>query len=279
MHRNPLRLAATLLAVAVLPACQNKPDSAPEGSYMGVQGGVASTSNGGGNREPSSHAPAPSYPKGWNENVSITPRDSYPDVTYRSGSRARAYVALTFDDGPHVTNTPRLLDILADRNVKATFYVVTPRVQSHPEIMQRIVAEGHEVGNHSTTHRLMTKLGDSTVFTDFKQCHDAIVGTTGVTPRTQRPPYGAMKAGQKNMLHEQFGYSTILWDVDPRDWKDRNAGVVSSRVLSGTQNGSIILLHDIHSSSVDAVPRILDGLLSQGYTFVTVSQLLAMSGE
>jgi peptidoglycan-N-acetylglucosamine deacetylase len=152
-------------------------------------------------------------------------------------------------------------------------------VRSHPGIVQRMAAEGHEIANHSTTHRVMTKLSDAEVLEDFRKCHDAIVSTSGQPPRLQRPPYGSMTQRQRAMLHARYGYRCILWDVDPLDWKKPGSGVVAQRVISAAKNGSILLLHDIHQGSVESVPQILDTLIGQGYTFVTVSQLLAMGGN
>jgi peptidoglycan/xylan/chitin deacetylase (PgdA/CDA1 family) len=218
-------------------------------------------------------------PRGWNSDVAGLPTGNVPNVSYSSGSRAQPYVALTFDDGPHATLTPRLLNILRDRNVKATFYVLGPNAKRNPGIMQRMVAEGHELGNHSWTHRVMSKAPTDAMVKEFQDTRDAIIAACGVAPKSQRPPYGAMTKPQRALLKEKFGYPCILWDVDPLDWKKPGSGVVASRILSDTRNGSIILLHDIHAGSVEAVPAVLDGLLAKGYTFVTVSQLLAMSGQ
>lgn len=225
-------------------------------------------------------AAQPAAPKGWNPDVAgLAGAAGVANVTYTAGSRSQAYVALTFDDGPHATLTPKLLDILAERNVKATFYVLGPRVKASPGVMQRMVAEGHEVGNHSWTHRVMSKAPDSVVFKEFQDTHDAVVAACGVAPKSQRPPYGSMTKVQRSMLKDKFGYPCILWDVDPLDWKKPGSGVVASRLLSGAKNGSILLLHDIHAGSVDAVPAVIDGLIAKGYTFVTVSQLVSMAGQ
>lgn len=186
------------------------------------------------------------------------------------------YIAITFDDGPHPSNTPRLLDILRARNIKATFYVVGRNVDLYPQIVRRTVAEGHEIGNHSYTHRLYTKLSDSEVRADLTRCRDAVVRAAGVQPRTLRPPYGGLLQRQREMVHAEFGYPTILWNVDPLDWKRPGPSVVCSRILSATTPGSIVLAHDLHGSTVDAMPATLDGLLQRGFQFVTVSQLLAM---
>ena len=125
------------------------------------------------------------------------------------------YIAMTFDDGPHKTNTPRLLDMLRARNIKATFYVVEPNVKRYPHIMQRIIAEGHEVGNHTITHRNMTKLSDQAIRHELSRTHQAIVAATGVPPQTMRPPYGALATRQRHMIRQEFGYPAILWSVDP----------------------------------------------------------------
>ena len=189
------------------------------------------------------------------------------------------YVALTFDDGPHPQNTPRLLDILRARNVKATFYVIGRSVDLYPQVLRRTVAEGHEIGNHSHTHRLLSKLSDSEVRNEMARCRDAVARAAGVRMRTMRPPYGGLLQRQREMIHAEFGYPTILWSVDPLDWKRPGPGVVSSRILSGTTAGSIILAHDLHAQTVDAMPATIDGLLRRGFKFVTVSQLLAMKAE
>ena len=107
---------------------------------------------------------------------------------------------------------------------------------------------------------------------------DAIARAAGVQPRTMRPPYGALRQDQRRMIFNEFGYPTILWSVDPRDWQRPGISVVRSRILSGTNNGAIILAHDLHAPTVSAMPSTFDGLLKKGFKFVTVSQLLAQKG-
>jgi peptidoglycan/xylan/chitin deacetylase (PgdA/CDA1 family) len=187
------------------------------------------------------------------------------------------YVALTFDDGPHASNTPRLLNILRSRNVKATFYVIGKNVDLYPDIVRRTVAEGHELGNHSYTHPILSRLGQSALFSEIRKTDDAIMRAAGVRPRTLRPPYGALTQSQRELVLSTFGYPTIMWSVDPLDWKKPGAGVVASRIVQGTHAGAIILVHDLHASSVDAMPATIDSLLRRGFRFVTVSQLLAMN--
>ena len=186
------------------------------------------------------------------------------------------YIAMTFDDGPHATNTPRLLDMLKQRNIKATFFVVGQCAQEYPAIMKRIVAEGHEAANHSWSHPLLSKMGEGGVTDQLQKTHDTIVNTTGIAPKVMRPPYGGFTANQRGWANAKWGYKIVLWDVDPLDWKVRNAEHVKTEILRHTVAGSIVLSHDIHKSTVDAMPDTLDGLVGRGFKFVTVSELLAM---
>jgi peptidoglycan/xylan/chitin deacetylase (PgdA/CDA1 family) len=197
-------------------------------------------------------------------------------VTFSQCNVDGQYVAITFDDGPHAQNTPRLLDMLKQRNIKATFFVVGECVREYPAIMKRIVAEGHEIANHSWSHPQLSKMGEGSVTEQLQKTHDAIINTTGVAPKLMRPPYGAFTASQRTWANAKWGYKIILWDVDPLDWKIRNADHVKSEILRHTVPGSIILSHDIHKSTVDAMPDTLDGLIGRGFKFVTVSELVAM---
>lgn len=205
---------------------------------------------------------------------SVGTKDSYSRV-----STSIPFIALTFDDGPHPVNTPRLLDILKQRNVKATFYVVATNAKRYPEILRRMVAEGHEIGNHTVTHTSFSKLSDAQIRQELTSSHQAILSATGVAPRTARPPYGSISAAQKSWIRQEFGYPSILWSVDPEDWKKPGVSVVTSRLVSGATPGGILLVHDIHSTSVDAMPGTLDQLLGKGFQFVTVTQLIAMDGN
>jgi peptidoglycan/xylan/chitin deacetylase (PgdA/CDA1 family) len=210
-----------------------------------------------------------------NPNINLPSSFNGKTVTHSRGLSSSPFVAMTFDDGPHPRNTPRLLDILRARNIRATFYVIGRNVDRYPHIVRRIVAEGHEIGNHTYTHRKLTSLSDSEVKKEMRRTQDAIVRAAGVKPRTMRPPYGALYQRQRSSIFSDFGYPTIMWSVDPLDWKRPGASVVKSRIISKTHNGAIILAHDLHAPTVDAMPGTFDGLLSRGYKFITVSQLLA----
>jgi peptidoglycan/xylan/chitin deacetylase (PgdA/CDA1 family) len=197
-------------------------------------------------------------------------------LTYNSANTDEKVVALTFDDGPHAAHTPRLLDLLAKRHIKATFFVLGECVSSYPDLLKREVAEGHEIGDHSWNHPNLAKLSDETVKGQLQRTHDIIQQTAGVDTRLVRPPYGSFSERQKHWATSQLGFNLIYWDVDPLDWKRPGPSVVASRILKQARSGSIILMHDIHGPSIDAVPMVLDGLLAKGYRFVTVSELLAM---
>jgi peptidoglycan/xylan/chitin deacetylase (PgdA/CDA1 family) len=119
-------------------------------------------------------------------------------------------------------------------------------------------------------------MSDEAVKDQLKKTHDAIVAGGGVAPTIMRPPYGAFTERQRRWAYGEFGYKCIIWDVDPLDWKVRNANHVESEILKHTTAGSIILTHDIHKSTIDAMPSTMDTLLGKGFKFVTVSQLIAM---
>jgi peptidoglycan/xylan/chitin deacetylase (PgdA/CDA1 family) len=221
-------------------------------------------------------APTTAAPTGDASGAAGLPSSSGLRDSYNRVETNLPYLALTFDDGPHPAHTPRLLDILKAKNVKATFYVIATNAKRYPEIMRRIVAEGHEIGNHSVTHGNLSKMSADGVRNELRVCHEAIVATTGVAPRTMRPPYGAITSAQKSWIKKEFGYSTILWSVDPLDWKKPGASVVASRLVSGAAPGGILLAHDIHGGTIDAMPSTIDQLLGRGFKFATVTQLLAM---
>jgi len=199
-------------------------------------------------------------------------------VTISKISTDQPYLAMTFDDGPHPKHTPRLLDMLKDRNIKATFYVIGRSVDTHPQIARRIVAEGHEIGNHTYTHRKLTVLSDAQVKQEMDKTRASIGRATGVKARTMRPPYGALLQRQREMLHREYGFPTILWSVDPLDWQKPGISVVRQRIVDGARPGGVILAHDLHGSTVDAMPSTLDALLAKGFKFVTISQLIALKG-
>ena len=187
------------------------------------------------------------------------------------------YIAMTFDDGPSAKLTPQLLKILKDRNMHVTFFVLGEMVKQHPEIVKQAIADGHEVGNHSYDHPQLSKLSDEAVRSQLDRTKELITAATGQPLLYMRPPYGALTKEQKKWIHGDLGYQIILWDVDPLDWKRPGPAVVEDRILQGVRPGSIILSHDIHPGTVEAMPDTFDKLLAKGFKFVTVSELLALN--
>jgi peptidoglycan/xylan/chitin deacetylase (PgdA/CDA1 family) len=199
-----------------------------------------------------------------------------PQITFSFVHVDGPYIALTLDDGPHGKLTPRLLDLLAARHIKVTFFVIGENVTEHPEIVARAAHEGHEIGNHSWSHPNFAKMSDDAVRRQLQRTDDAIKTATGARPTLLRPPYGSLSARQKRWIHDEFGYRIVLWDVDPLDWKRPGPAVVRNRIVKQTRAGSIVLAHDIHPGTIEAMPAILDDLETKGFKFVTVSELIQM---
>jgi len=205
-----------------------------------------------------------------------TPAPALPKISYGSCHVDEPYVAMTFDDGPSPENTPRLLDILKERDIKATFFMIGENAARFPEIVKRVLAEGHEIGNHSWSHPLLSKMTDDDVREQIQKTQDAITQACGYTPKLLRPPYGGFTTRQRRWANDIFGVKIIFWDVDPLDWKILDSAHVESEILKQTKPGSIILSHDTHKTTVDAMPVTLDSLLADGFKFATVSKLIAM---
>ena len=212
-----------------------------------------------------------------NSNPTPTSATGAKPATYAQIRVDQPYIAMTFDDGPSSETTPRLLEILKQRNIKVTFFLIGENAASNPDIVRRILADGHEIGNHSWTHPQLSRLSDDRVTAEINKTQDAIKDASGFTPTLLRPPYGAITTRQREWIESQFGLNIILWSVDPFDWKRPGASVITQRILSQVRPGAIVLSHDIHKQTVDAMPATLDALIAKGYKFVTVTQLIAMN--
>ena len=180
-------------------------------------------------------------------------------------------IALTFDDGPG-PYTAHLLDILDQYGAKATFFLIGSKVSGQASVVRSIQARGHQLGNHSWSHPELPKLSVDQIAGEIDRTNEAIRQATGVKPSILRPPYGAVNGVVLEQLRLR-NMSSILWSVDTRDWADRNSQIVCSRAVAGARPGAVILMHDIHQTSVNAVPCILSSLKQQGYSFVTIQQL------
>lgn len=180
-------------------------------------------------------------------------------------------IALTFDDGPG-PYTAHLLDILDQYGAKATFFLIGSKVSGQSSVVRSIQARGHQLGNHSWSHPELPKLSVDQIAGEIDRTNEAIRQATGVKPSILRPPYGAVNGVVLEQLRLR-NMSSILWSVDTRDWADRNSQIVCSRAVAGARPGAVILMHDIHQTSVNAVPCILSSLKQQGYSFVTIQRL------
>ena len=184
---------------------------------------------------------------------------------------ANKTIALTFDDGPG-PYTEKLLDILDKYDAKATFFLIGSKVSGQASVVRSIQARGHQLGNHSWSHPELPKLSVDQIAGEIDRTNEAIRQATGVKPSILRPPYGAVNGVVLEQLRLR-NMSSILWSVDTRDWADRNSQIVCSRAVAGARPGAVILMHDIHQTSVNAVPCILSSLKQQGYSFVTIQRL------
>jgi peptidoglycan/xylan/chitin deacetylase (PgdA/CDA1 family) len=180
-------------------------------------------------------------------------------------------IALTFDDGPAAPETATLLNHLARYKARATFFTTGQNVAAHPELVRAEARAGHEVGNHSWSHPDLTKLTSKQVAYQLNHTSAAIKAAIGKAPILFRPPYGAVNATVKAATT----LSPVLWDVDTEDWKYRDSAKVARTFIAKARRNSIVLMHDIHPTSVAAVPQILRTLTAEGFHFVTVSHLQA----
>jgi len=188
------------------------------------------------------------------------------------------YIALTFDDGPNPDVTPRILESLTLYDAKATFFMLGNQVEYYPTVAKQVAEAGHEVASHSNSHSDMTKLGIDSIKQEINQTSKKIEEATGSKPTLFRPPYGAYD-NQTITYLKNNGYSIILWSVDSLDWKNRDATKINELILDTIKDGAIVLMHDIHPTTADALPQLLTSLTNEGYKFITVSELLSLQDK
>lgn len=194
-------------------------------------------------------------------------------------------VALTFDDGPHPERTDQLLQILADNDAVATFFVLGENVERYPDVLKRVYEAGHEIGTHSYNHTdLMTLTYDQIITEQYGKTNDVIEQAIGVRALIDRPPYGSMTPE----MAEQIGRAQVMWTVDPNEWREeyKNAESLFQNVVKGSEktgpgvhDGAVVLSHDIHQVTVDAYDRIIKELKNEGYKFVTVTQMMQIAEQ
>ena len=200
------------------------------------------------------------------------PAPKKPQPRNEGGVDCANCVAITYDDGPGA-ETNRLLDKLKAKNAHASFMVLAPNAYQHPELLKRMKAEGHTIGNHTKSHRQLNTLSYDQVSQEIDAGNAAIKKATGQGTRWVRPPYGATNATVDQATRDK-GVSQALWDVDTVDWKDRNSDHVCSAAVQGAIAGSIVLMHDIHPTTVDAADCVIDGLRAKGLEPVSLDRLL-----
>lgn len=183
-------------------------------------------------------------------------------------------IALTFDDGPMPSVTPELLDGLAERGVKATFFLIGSQIIGNEELVCRIEEEGHQIGIHTYDHVSLTGLNQTDFDAQVEKTGNLLEHILGHEDFLLRPPYGLMDEGVRVMAKSPI----ILWSIDPEDWRDKDTSRVVRHIIANAQDGAIVLLHDIYRQSADAALQVVDALLEQGYLFVTVEELFEMRG-
>ncbi|SDK02820.1 polysaccharide deacetylase family protein [Streptomyces indicus] len=183
-------------------------------------------------------------------------------------------IALTFDAGPG-KDTPELLDTLKREKVPATFFLLGKNhVKKYPDVVKRLADEGHEVANHTWTHGILTDLSKDEIRAELDRTQQAVKDITGKEPTLMRPPQG--RTDEKvTQVCKELGLSQVLWSVTAKDYSTTDSKLIERRVLDQADRDGIILLHDIYDGTVPAVPGIIKSLKAQGYTFVTVPQLMA----
>ena len=186
------------------------------------------------------------------------------------GDTTEPVIYLTFDAGYENGYTAQILDTLAAHDVHAAFFLVGNYLEKEPELVRRMVSEGHTVGNHTYHHVQMPREGALICGTELDMTNQLIREITGETPEIMRPPFGQWSRS----LEEQIEMIPVSWDVDPLDWETPDAGIVANRILSDVENGDIILLHDSYATSVEAALRVIDVLQAEGMEFVAAEDLL-----
>lgn len=206
-------------------------------------------------------------------------RKKYPQQLYLNAQTENNKVALTFDDGPDKRFTPKLLDVLKNHHVKATFFSMGAKAAGHPELVKRIVNEGHAIGNHTYWHPNLIKISQERIEKEVKDTEAIIEKLTGVRTRLFRPPYGSLTEEVVEKL-ASLDYSIIGWSVDSLDWRQLPPEEISINVLSDIHPGAIILYHDGGdwtmdlSGTIKSVDYVIRRLKEEGYEFVTVPELL-----
>ncbi|MGI6166534.1 MAG: polysaccharide deacetylase family protein [Eubacteriales bacterium] len=184
-------------------------------------------------------------------------------------------IALTFDDGPHPRHTMEILDILRKYDVRATFFVVGEKAGYYPDVLRRIVKEGHEIGNHTFSHKCFKNLTASQMKSEIERCDNLLNEICGYKTKLFRPPEGVLPGSIYRYIKDE-NYTVILWNIDTRDWAGTPAEAMLKNIKENVSSGDIILMHDYtrRGHTVEALKMIIPYLIDEGYKFVTISELL-----
>ena len=208
---------------------------------------------------------------GWKE---IDGKDCYFDENgVYDSSKTPPLIALTFDDGPG-PYTEKLLDCLEENNAKATFYMLGQNVENYPDIVKRMKDLGMELANHTYDHKDLTKLTKDQISEEIDKTSSLIQNAAGEMPDTLRPPGGSYN----NQVQDLAEMPIVKWSIDTKDWKTKSEDQTYQCVMDNAQDGSVVLMHDIHEWSVDAAIRMIPDLLAEGYKLVTVQELAEAKG-
>lgn len=197
--------------------------------------------------------------------------DSYKPVTNSN----EKYVALTFDDGPNPLTTLKLLDILSEKDVRATFFMVGYNIEEYTSTVKKVYDSGHDIGIHSYKHSNYDTMNGEDILSDLDKCSELINSIIGKEPYLVRPPFGNLDTEKI----ENDTYFFVNWNVDPLDWKTNSSQEIAQNALDAVRSGSIILLHDIYQASCEAAEIIIDSLKEEGYRFVTISEFYDLNGK
>ena len=206
--------------------------------------------------------------------TSTTVQTTAETTTKINASSDDKLIALTFDDGPYSPVTERILDVLEKNGARATFFVVGNRVASYKSSVERAAKLGCEIGSHTYTHQNLTKVSAEGMRSELEKTNDAVSKITGHDITVLRPPEGAVN----DSVRANVNYPLVLWSVDSRDWKYRDAVKDYNSVVNSVFDGCIVLMHDLYPATADAVTKFVPELVAKGYKFVTFSELMELRG-
>ena len=215
--------------------------------------------------------------------VSYEQINSYLNVSLQGAVRSESVreldpnkpmLALTFDDGPHWTNTKKVVDLLVEYNARSTFFMVGNRVEELPDVVQYVKDAGQEVASHTYSHKDLANISKEEFWSEIRKTNEAIYAAIGETPVYIRPPYGS----RNEFVLKNMPLVIVCWNVDSEDWKSRDRDTIVKQVMKDAGDGKIVLMHDIHTFTAEAVELLLPKLIAAGYQLVTVEELFYYKG-